>query len=403
MVVSYESFRVQTLSKYYKEDLVNVLREFFTMEQLQEVLEIDPINKDNLMDILHRGMKKEDLNVILFNSRNITEEALENFRKPNQRRTPVIVFRDVNLGKSESQEETNTKPACFDKSNIRLEREEFNESETQIGNQDQSFRVDRIFSPHQKNLDESFNAEGIFSLPQENSDKTLRVDRIISPRDEFQDPIETQQNHLDESFNAEGIFSPHQKNLDESFNAEGILATPQDYQDPIETQEENPDQSFRVDRFISPPEENRDQSFRVEGIFSPPQENPDQSFRVEGIISAVGDNIDGIDLQTKIVENDSVNENLKETFLLSLNKIKNISQTKEKFQERLKGLVRNNVAFFEKQKSSYRQSDKNYQFFKEHIVPMAKYHNIPLEPYLARDQVEPLRFDRNGRRVKSRM
>ena len=383
MVVSYESFRVQTLSKYYKEDLVNVLREFFTMEQLQEVLEIDPINKDNLMDILHRGMKKEDLNVILFNSRNITEEALENFRKPNQRRTPVIVFRDVNLGKSESQEETNTKPACFDKSNIRLEREEFNESETQIGNQDQSFRVDRIFSPHQKNLDESFNAEGIFSLPQENSDKTLRVDRIISQREEFQDQIETQQNHLDESF-----------------NAEGILATPQDYQDPIETQEENPDQSFRVDRFISPPEENRDQSFRVEGIFSPPQENPDQSFRVEGIISAVGDNIDGIDLQTKIVENDSVNENLKETFLLSLNKIKNISQTKDKFQERLKGLVRNNVAFFEKHKASYRQSDKNYQFYKDHIVPMAKYHNIPLEPFLARDQSEPLRFDRKSRLLR---
>ena len=227
MVVSYESFRVQTLSKYYKEDLVNVLREFFTMEQLQEVLEIDPTQKDNLMDILHRGMKKEDLNVILFNSRNITEEALENFRKPNLRRNSVIVFRDVNLGRIASQEETNVKPACFEESNIRLEREELNKSETQTGNQDQSFRVDRIFSPHQKNLDESFNAEGIFSLPQENPDETLRVDRIISLPQEFQGPIETQQNHLDESFNAEGIFSPHQKQLDESFNAEGFLAAPQ--------------------------------------------------------------------------------------------------------------------------------------------------------------------------------
>ena len=227
MVVSYESFRVQTLSKYYKEDLVNVLREFFTMEQLQEVLEIDPTQKDNLMDILHRGMKKEDLNVILFNSRNITEEALENFRKPNLRRNSVIVFRDVNLGKSESQEENSTKPACFEESNIRLERDECKERETQTGNQDQSFRVDRMFSPHQKNLDESFNAEGIFSLPQENPDETLRVDRIISLPQEFQGPIETQQNHLDESFNAEGIFSPHQKQLDESFNAEGFLAAPQ--------------------------------------------------------------------------------------------------------------------------------------------------------------------------------
>ncbi len=112
------------------------------------------------------------------------------------------------------------------------------------------------------------------------------------------------------------------------------------------------------------------------------------------------DSTDRTALQTEVLKNDSVNENLKETFLLSLNKIKNIRQTKEKFQERLKGLVRNNVAFFEKHKSSYRQSEKNYQFYKEHIVPMAKYHNIPLEPYLARDHTEPLRFDRKSRLLR---
>ena len=41
-----ESFRGQTLVKYYKEDLVNVLREFYTLEMLQEVLQIDDRNKD---------------------------------------------------------------------------------------------------------------------------------------------------------------------------------------------------------------------------------------------------------------------------------------------------------------------------------------------------------------------
>ena len=153
MVISNESFRAQTLSKYYKEDLVNALREYYTMEQLQEVVEMDLGSKDNLMEILRRGMKKEDLNVILFNSRNITEEALENFRKPNLRRNTVIVFRDVNLGKNALQEETVVENHRKEESNICLDQEEFNEIETQSGNPDQSFTVEGIFSPHQKYLD----------------------------------------------------------------------------------------------------------------------------------------------------------------------------------------------------------------------------------------------------------
>ena len=59
MVVSYESFRVQTLSKYYKEDLVNVLRNFFTMEQLQEVLEIN-LKSDKGQAQLHDLLKSAD-------------------------------------------------------------------------------------------------------------------------------------------------------------------------------------------------------------------------------------------------------------------------------------------------------------------------------------------------------
>jgi hypothetical protein len=150
----------------------------------------------------------------------------------------------------------------------------------------------------------------------------------------------------------------------------------------------------------------------LELILKSREEFKDNSFNAEGIIAAREENSEVIDavvevptiaLQPEIVENPSANVNLKETFLLSLNKIKNISQTKDKFQERLKGLVRNNVAFFEKHKSSYRQSDKNYQFFKQHIVPMAKFHNIPLEPYLARDHTEPLRFDRKSRLLRRQL
>ena len=339
MVVSHESFRTQTLSKYYKEDLINVLREFYTMEQLQEVVEIDSTSKDNLMNILHSGMKKEDLNVILFNSRNITHEALENFRKPNQRRNSVIVFRDVNLEKSGLQEETNLGTNREEGFYIRQERDDCKEIETQTENLDKSFNAEGIISPQEENPDKSFNAEGIISVGEENKDKTFRVEGIISP--------------------------------------------PQDFDDPTETQTENVDKSFNVD-----------------GIISPQEENQGESSNAEGIISAVDDNIEKFALQTNIVEIDSVSENLRETFLLSLNRIKNISESKELFQDRLKGLVRKQVESYGKHKSRYSDTDKNYRLFNQHIVPMAKYYNISLESYLARDQIEPTYLDRKARRQR---
>ena len=109
------------------------------------------------------------------------------------------------------------------------------------------------------------------------------------------------------------------------------------------------------------------------------------------------DSTDGIALQTEMVENKSVNENVKEIFLLSLNRIKNISQSKTQFQERLKGLVRNQVDDYYKYKSRYKDADRRFQFFKQHIVPMAKFYNVSLEPYLARDRNESIVFGRKRR------
>ena len=96
----------------------------------------------------------------------------------------------------------------------------------------------------------------------------------------------------------------------------------------------------------------------------------------------------------KFLKNNSVNENFKETFLLSLNHIKNLSHTKDKFKERLKNLVRKQVDDYDKYKSRYTDADRRFQFFKQHIVPMANYYNISLEPYLAR---ESICFDRKRR------
>jgi hypothetical protein len=96
-----ESYRGQTLLKYYKEDFIGALREYESMEFLQESIHLDKSDQEKLMELLRIGMKKEDLNIMLFNAQNITDEVLENFKKPEGHRIPMILFRDIPLGREE--------------------------------------------------------------------------------------------------------------------------------------------------------------------------------------------------------------------------------------------------------------------------------------------------------------
>ena len=395
-----ETFRGQTLVKYYKEDLLNVLRENSSVDQLQEVMHIDLTNKDILMDVLRLGLKKEDLNVILSNSHNITDEALENYRKPNQRRNSVVIFREVSLGRNLSEEPNQVENSIQNQNNdvsSEIPNEEIlltrDDSKVILKSRAdfkkilltrEEFKL--ILKSREEFKHNNFNAEGIIAAREEFTEDFGEIVGILASPDDSEEILLTR-----EEFKL--ILKSREDFKDNSFNAEGITAAREDSKNIISAQEDYKDNLLNAEPILASPVD-------LELILKSREEFKDNSFNAEGIIAAVDDSTDRTDLQTEIVENDSVNENLKETFLLSLNKIKNISQTKEKFQERLKGLVRNNVAYFEKQKSSYRQSDKNYQFFKNHIVPMAKYHNIPLEPYLARDQSEPLYFDRKSRLLR---
>ena len=460
--------------KYYKEDLLNVLRENSSVDQLQEVMHIDLTNKDILMDILRLGLKKEDLNVILSNSHNITEEALENYRKPNQRRSSVIIFREVPLGRKLSEEPNQVENSIENQNNdvpseipneeilrtrvdskvilksradfkkILLTREEFKlilKSREEFKHNNCS--AEGIIAAREEFTEDFCEIVGILAS-QDDSEEILLTREdfklILKSREDFKIILKSREEFKDNSFSAEGIIAEREEFTEDFCEIVGILASQddseeilltredfklilksrEDFKIILKSREEFKDNSFSAEgiiaeredskNIISVQEDFKDNLLNVEPILASPvdldlilksrEEFKDNSFNAEGIIAAVDNFTDRTDLQTEIVENDSVNENLKETFLLSLNKIKNIRQTKEKFQERLKGLVRKNVAYFEKQKSSYRQSDKNYQFFKNHIVPMAKYHNIPLESYLARDQVEPLRFDRKSRLLR---
>ena len=405
-----ETFRGQTLVKYYKEDLLNVLRENSSVDQLQEVMHIDLTNKDILMDILRLGLKKEDLNVILSNSHNITEEALENYRKPNQRRSSVIIFREVPLGRKLS-EEPNQVENSIENQNNDVPSEIPNEEILRTRDDSKVILKSRadfkkilltreefklILKSREEFKHNNFNAEGIIAAREEFTEDFGEIVGILASPDDSEEILLTREEFIlilksREEFKL--ILKSREEFKDNSFNAEGIIAAREDSKNIISAQEDFKDSLLNAEPILASPVD-------LELILKSREEFKDNSFNAGGITAAVDDFTDRTDLQTEIVENDSVNENLKETFLLSLNKIKNIRQTKEKFQERLKGLVRKNVAYFEKQKSSYRQSDKNYQFFKNHIVPMAKYHNIPLESYLARDQVEPLCFDRKSRLLR---
>ena len=70
-----KTYRGQTLQRYYKEDYLGVLKEYVNVKSLQEMIHLDITNRPRLLEILQIGMKKEDLNVILFNSKNIPDEV----------------------------------------------------------------------------------------------------------------------------------------------------------------------------------------------------------------------------------------------------------------------------------------------------------------------------------------
>ena len=327
-----ETFRGQTLLKYYKEDLVNVLREFYTMEQLQEVLKIDERDAENLISILRTGLKKEDLNVILFNSQNITEEALENYRKPTQRRIPVIVYRDiVDLGNiSEVQEEYQEIPTNMENHKIRQTRDDFKEiPEAREEKKVNSVNAEGIFAPCEENRVNLFNAEGIFASHHDFKNIMLTPDELK----EFPEAREGKMVNL--------------------CNVSEIISTREDFNEIPDAREENNDFLFDAD-----------------------ENNEDIGLQEETSIV--------LGTSEKIEEYPAVDEHMKEAFILSLNRIRNIQQSKEMFQERLEHLLRKHTERYKKRKSIYAPNDKIYQFFQQHVVPLCKYHNIPFESYLAK-------------------
>ena len=340
-----ESFRGQTLVKYYKEDLVNVLREFYTLEMLQEVLQIDDRNKDKLVEILRTGLKKEELNVILFHSQNITQEALENYKKPSQRRIPVIIYREVaDLGETVVDQELEKIIVQVENNKIRQTRDDLKE----------------ILRTREEKKGKSFTAEGIIASSEELRNIILTptdLNKIPQPREELRNIILTQTDLKE-------IPRAREENKGNSFNAEGIIASREENSEIIDAREK--------EKIV---------------------------FESQNDVSTFLGTIE------KEKEYPEVDENMKETFLLSLNHIQKIHQSKTMFQEQLKSLLRTQVSKYENNKSTYRLTDKNYQFIQQHVVPLCNYYQIPFDSIrtnLAREVTHVQYVERRNEQRKSR-
>ena len=340
-----ESFRWQTLITYYKEDLVNVLREFYTLEMLQEVLHIDDRNKDKLVEILRTGLKKEELNVILFNSQNITQEALENYKKPSQRRIPVIIYREVaDLGEMVVDDDSERKSLDGGNHKIRRTRDDLKE----------------FLQTREEKKVNYFNAEGIIASSEE------LKNAIRTPTDSKEIPEAREE-------------------------LSNIMLTPTDLKEIPRAREEKKGNYFNAEGIIASQEEN------VKIIDA--REKEKTIFDAQNDISTFLGTIE------KEKEYPEVDENMKETFLLSLNHIQKIHQSKTMFQEQLKSLLRTQVSKYENNKSTHRLTDKNYQFIQQHVVPLCNYYQIPFDSIrtnLAREGTHAQYVERRNEQRKSR-
>jgi hypothetical protein len=286
---------------------------------LQEVLHMDDRNKDKLVEILRTGLKKEELNVILFNSQNITQEALENYKKPSQRRIPVIIYREVaDLGEMVVDHDLEQISLDGENQKIRQTREELKE----------------IRQTREEKKVNYFNAEGIIAS-SEDLKNAIRTPTDLKEIPEVREELKN------------------------------IILTPTDLKEIPDAREENKGNYFNAEGIIAPREEN------VEII--------DAREKEKTIFEAQNDISEFLGTIEKEKEYPDVDENMKETFLLSLNHIQKIHQSKEMFQEQLKRLLRTQVSKYENNKSTYRLTDKNYQFIQQHVIPLCNYYHIPFD------------------------
>ena len=391
------SYRSLALQKYYKEDLLGVLREFVSVKDIQQMIHLDINNQVRLLEILEVGMKKEDLNVILYNSRNIPDEVLENFKRPVHHRIPMILFRDTSSDISTSDQEISpflggtsknhqfNHPEFLVSANFLSEpmvsatiipSAEAGISESLLSQNILLHAKQGIFNPHlqenilldvDRGISESPLLENILSEPMVSA-------KVYPPAEAgiFDSPL--QENIHSEPLLSQNILLDVDRGVSDSTLLENIHSESLLSQNILLDVNQGISDSpllenilLHVDRgVLGTHVENNCQrdipnSLVHELDFSPPPSN-------------ISEELDQEEIHTKMV---NTHKSLLEN---SLYKIKERKLQEELFQKKLQGLVKKKQERYETVKPNYQSQDKNYQFMQKYVVPMAKYYNVPMPP-----------------------
>jgi hypothetical protein len=445
-----ESYRGQTLLKYYKEDFISALKEFESLEFLQEAIHL--VNtREKKMELLRIGMKKEDLNIMLFNAQNITDEVLENFKKPVEHRIPMILFRDIPLAREEipsniqlsvdltdystvhtsaeksekmkfSDDLINARRTPTDSISFRRTREDsisntLPETVIRRARQDSISETIPLSQNNQEVLekqdDMKFSADLINALRTPTDSILFRRTREDFISNTIPETVirRAREDSISEIVDQEKNNQEVLENQDETnFSADSISfrRTPTDLINALSPREDS------ISNFVGQEENNTKNDLEEtswdksilenggEGVHAPDrreghhyfsqvnqEENNTKNDLVENsenktILENGDDENDmpsllsfgpGHNLLSQINQEESHHKSLLERSLL---KIKERKLLEEQFQKKLKGLVKKKQEQYEKIKPTYQYQDKNYQFYQEYVVTLAKHYNVPI-------------------------
>lgn len=226
--------RSKVLEKLYKEDMIRCLREHYDIDKIKTILNVDETNKEILLKIMSDGLKKQDLITSLYNSKNITENALIHFSKPKAKEYEKEIFVENNR---ENKIVTFPQVKCSSESIFFQIEDKIKNSEVKCSSEPISSPIDRIPSANET------------EFPSESNN--IHVTRLNSPP--YENNICENQAICARKFPSESIF----------VNVDRI---PSEQPDKISTQSEKCSSEpilERVDRFPS----NRETEFSSESIF----------------------------------------------------------------------------------------------------------------------------------------
>jgi hypothetical protein len=331
--------RITLTQKFYKEDCCNIIQNFSIL-QLQEILGVNLTDKNEILDFLMVGLKKEDLNFCLSNSLKVIDKLPFREELMNKQKNRKIVRRECLENIFDTREE-NTDIFHTDdetKSNFDTREEKIDEippTETRI------FRI--ISHPDPEN-------KSNFDTDDENKSNFDTNDEIPLPK------LTT--DFLEE--NTRNLWNADDAEIDCN-NTEEIDKTYSDF-------------SIQFKKDI--------------------QDNIDESIKkIEQITNNTNTNLQQLvkSKATKYQIVQALNE-----------RNKKIKQQQDIFQFTMKQKLKYQIIKYEREKHKFSFQDSNYQFKQKHILPLCRLLNIDYDERMSDERMSDERMKEilNNRRKK---